>query len=370
MKELLYIGIAQGVLLSILLIIRNYQSNNNTWYLAVFVLALTGIISGPLLNEYFSTWAGLFPDPLVFLIGPSIYLFILSFSQNLNWKDHLVHAIPFLIYIPVLILFYQLVLNSAPNRLDTAEVYGSFFAILIASSKFIHLLLYGYASFGALKRHENVVQTLYSSTDGKDLHWLKILLWSFLILTVVSILIYITAIQFSAKQMILTLFNLSLFSVFLYVLTFFGLRQQNILVGVLPPTLNSETRKKKSLAKYEKSGLKEREIDSLKEQVIQYLETGQFKNPDLNLQQVAEALNTQPHKLSELLNKYMGISFYDLVNRYRVQEVQRLLMHPSTDHLTILAIALENGFNSKSSFNTAFKKFTGMTPSHFRKLNR
>ena len=81
---------------------------------------------------------------------------------------------------------------------------------------------------------------------------------------------------------------------------------------------------------------------------------------------MAEALSVSPHNLSEMINTQLGKNFYDFVNGYRVEEVQRRLVDPGSAHLTVLALGLEAGFNSKSSFNAVFKKHTKMTPSQYR----
>nr|WP_271711474.1 helix-turn-helix domain-containing protein [Marinigracilibium pacificum] len=71
-------------------------------------------------------------------------------------------------------------------------------------------------------------------------------------------------------------------------------------------------------------------------------------------------------KLSTILNQKMNTSFYDFINTARVEEVKRKINDSNHSHLTILGIALESGFNSKSSFNAIFKKYTGMTPREFK----
>jgi AraC-like DNA-binding protein len=90
----------------------------------------------------------------------------------------------------------------------------------------------------------------------------------------------------------------------------------------------------------------------------------------LTLAELALALSTTPHNLSEVINTRTGQNFYDFVNGYRVDEVKERLRDPNADHLTLLAIGLEAGFNSKSSFNAVFKKHTSMTPSEYKKTLR
>jgi AraC-like DNA-binding protein len=80
-------------------------------------------------------------------------------------------------------------------------------------------------------------------------------------------------------------------------------------------------------------------------------------------------LNVSPHNLSEVINSKLKQNFYELVNGYRVEEVKRKLQSPEYDMYSILGIAYESGFNSKTSFNTIFKKYVGQTPSDYKRMN-
>ncbi len=92
-----------------------------------------------------------------------------------------------------------------------------------------------------------------------------------------------------------------------------------------------------------------------------------FLDHDLSLPHLAKKMDLTSHELSYLLNEGLGVSFFEFVNRYRVEEAKTLLLSPEYHHLNILGIAYETGFNSKTTFNTSFKKFTGVSPSEFRK---
>ena len=91
-----------------------------------------------------------------------------------------------------------------------------------------------------------------------------------------------------------------------------------------------------------------------------------YKRAELTLGELAWALDTSPHRLSEVLNAQLRLSFHDFVNGYRVREVQKRLASPDGARYTYLALALDAGFASKSTFNAVFKKQTGMTPSVYR----
>jgi AraC-like DNA-binding protein len=92
-----------------------------------------------------------------------------------------------------------------------------------------------------------------------------------------------------------------------------------------------------------------------------------YLDPEVTLAQLSEKLEILPYQTSEVISRKYKQTFFDLINNYRIAEIKKRLTDPHYDHFSILAIAMECGFNSKSSFNTAFKKFTGCTPSEFRR---
>jgi AraC-like DNA-binding protein len=118
-----------------------------------------------------------------------------------------------------------------------------------------------------------------------------------------------------------------------------------------------------------KAGLNELKINEITSRIITLMEVDKlYQEPELTLQQLASRLQLSVHHLSQAINDGLKKSFYDLVNGYRVEEAKRLLMDDKTVSYTILSIGFEAGFNSKTTFNTVFKKFTGLTPSDFRQL--
>jgi AraC-like DNA-binding protein len=92
-----------------------------------------------------------------------------------------------------------------------------------------------------------------------------------------------------------------------------------------------------------------------------------YLNPNLSLQTLAVALNIPSWELSQLIHDAYSVTFYDFINRYRVNEFKSRIKTKQYQHLTLLAIANECGFNSKSTFNELFKRFEGITPSAYKK---
>lgn len=105
------------------------------------------------------------------------------------------------------------------------------------------------------------------------------------------------------------------------------------------------------------------------ERLLAYVETQKpYLNPELTLAALSDQVAMTPRELSELLNQALGVHFFDFINGHRIAYAQSLLVEYTKR--PILQILLESGFNSKSSFNTAFKKHVGMTPSAYRSKMR
>lgn len=122
--------------------------------------------------------------------------------------------------------------------------------------------------------------------------------------------------------------------------------------------------------KKEPSRLSDEQLERQKERLIQVLKNQSlYLNAELRLSDLASALDVRPYRVSEILSRGLQTSFYDLINRYRVTHAQKLLISPDSSFLNLLGIAMESGFKSKSVFNDAFRKVTGMTPSEFRTGN-
>lgn len=93
-----------------------------------------------------------------------------------------------------------------------------------------------------------------------------------------------------------------------------------------------------------------------------------YQEPELTLQHIADKLQFPTYQVSQAINDGLKKSFYDLINGYRVDEAKLLLLNPKNRNYTILSVGFEAGFNSKTTFNTVFKKFTGQTPTQFREM--
>jgi AraC-like DNA-binding protein len=172
----------------------------------------------------------------------------------------------------------------------------------------------------------------------------------------------------------------------IYVLGYKGIRQPEIFAAtdarggsanILPPADQSsgpalqDTSLKVSEddqnGKYRKSALTGEQAEKILARLVNVMEHDKpYLEMGLTLHMLADKLEVSPHHLSQVINEKLDKSFFDFVNEYRVGEAKKALADSESDRFSILGIAMEAGFNSKSAFYTAFKKYTGMTPSQFK----
>jgi AraC-like DNA-binding protein len=139
--------------------------------------------------------------------------------------------------------------------------------------------------------------------------------------------------------------------------------------GLRQPAIFSGYNENESRAKYKKTSLVDAVKEDFKNKLLLYMETQKpYLEPSLCLNDLAKKVAIPPHHIFQVLNTSLNQNFFDFINSYRIKESRRLLSEQGPDKKMILEILYETGFNSKSVFNTAFKKHTGMTPSQFRKL--
>jgi AraC-like DNA-binding protein len=151
-----------------------------------------------------------------------------------------------------------------------------------------------------------------------------------------------------------------------------------LLVGVLIVTLILKALDQSSFfepagisAKYSGSSFLPGELDALREKITKAMETDcLYLNPELTIDDLSGSLGLQPRMVSQTINAGFGKNFFDFINTYRIEAAQQLFMENTDPKLTVLEVMYQVGFNSKSSFNTQFRKKTGKTPSEFIRYSK
>jgi len=125
------------------------------------------------------------------------------------------------------------------------------------------------------------------------------------------------------------------------------------------------------MLKYQKSGLTENFSNDLKEQLLTLLnEEKVYKMNNISLDILSEKLRTTRHNISQVINEHFDLNFFHLINKYRIQEAQRIFNNDTHNNLHIIDVAYDVGFNNKVTFNKAFKEETNLTPTQYiKKIN-
>ncbi len=128
---------------------------------------------------------------------------------------------------------------------------------------------------------------------------------------------------------------------------------------------------KAASSKYETSSLSPEQKERFCTQIVQHMEAEEpYLDGDLTLRQMADQVDVPPRYVSQVINEKLDQSFTEWVNSYRVEAAKNLLVDDAREHLTVVAIAHEAGFNSKSTFYSAFKRKAGTTPAAYRRTQR
>jgi YesN/AraC family two-component response regulator len=121
--------------------------------------------------------------------------------------------------------------------------------------------------------------------------------------------------------------------------------------------------------KYQTINVTDEEVDDVFRSVETLMQQGRlYLEPDISLANLSKQLKISAQKLSFVINTRAGSNFNEYINKFRVKNAIEILKNPGSKDLTIASIGYDSGFNSLSSFNVAFKKFTGVTPSEYRKV--
>lgn len=299
-----------------------------------------------------------FKDPLLFLY----ILSIIYLDFKLKWI-HLVHAIPWLICIVILtpnffLTSYEVQSSFLSNYNKTSES-----QIIDVFSKVIEIV-YIIAELYYVIRYRKLLLENFTGKEAFDNYrWVKQLI---IFILVGQLLTFIKGYlrDYSA-------FDFDVINVFRIVLLAFGLFFSFWLVfkALLSPKLFRGVNVKLQLSKelLSKSGVNNR-INEQIEQLKSFMKTEEpFLDPSLTIKSLSERIDIPHRDLSILINQELGQHFFDFINVYRIEKAMSILKDPSKKRHTVLEILYEVGFNSKSSFNTAFKKYTGKTPTAFRK---
>ncbi len=295
---------------------------------------------------------------LALLAGPLFYLYLrtLATGRGLRSRDW-GHLLPAFAMVWVRMPFYlagsqdkvQILMGELPFSESwwLPEIFFAYRGIAVAT--ITHLSLYGWWASRLVERQAGVRRQFF--------RLLTALYWSF---TGAYLFYYI--LSWTPYFSLALDYSISLaMVVFIYTIGFLAIRQPGIFsAGTLRAALRPE--------KYRNSALTPGAVQSLISSLEQYMKSERpYLESELRLPQLAETLSSNTHHLSQAINEHFGQTFSAYVNRYRVQEAQRLLRHPEWQDRSLMEVAYAAGFNNKTTFYKAFKEVAGQLPSDYRK---
>ncbi|MFN1215780.1 helix-turn-helix domain-containing protein [Chryseobacterium kwangjuense] len=346
-----------------------YKTSNSLF--AVFLILNAIDISEPLFNMIADgpSDLGMFRTTFAFLQIPVFYLYVISvcYSDFKLKPKYLLHLLPFLMVNLVLLpRFYTVDAAAKMSFIQNRQNMIEFQTIHIL----IHLqmALYIIAVFRVLRKSKKLYLENYAGKNISSYNWL----FQF---TVVLTILYAVAflkniLKFSDYQYVSEWIRIGLLSSSLFVFCWYLFKALNN--PGLFRNIDSKLKLVSELVSEEKSSkepiVDEREYNEDLLKLKKYMaEKRPFLNSSLTIQDVSNDIEIPVRDLSLLINHQLGQHFYDFVNTYRIESAKDILKDTSKTKVTVLEILYEVGFNSKSSFNTAFKKHTGNTPTAYRK---
>lgn len=300
-----------------------------------------------------------------FAMAPALYLSVLYFtSPDKKFRLlELLHFVPFLLF--AVFALSNLVPHSFKNTLEqfvlrTTHLNPGF---LVFGSIVVQVITYWILSWVRLVQHRNNVKLFSSASQPIDLWWLRYLLiglaW--------MVFLWLNTEIFGIEVIRSVAPFGHMFAV--YFIAYFSLKQQEIFAFDNKSVIEIKEiiREEETKTVSKPPRIPDSEFSLQKQKLENLMSTEKpFLNPTLGLPDLAIRLKVTSHELSYLVNEGFGENFYQFVNRYRVEEAKRLLHSKEHQHLNMLGIAYESGFNSKTTFNTTFKKLTGLSPSEYQ----
>ena len=346
------LGSAQGFFIALLLYRRQVSNRPASYYLLTILLLVSTLLLAKLSfqSEWVLKYAEiiLLPDVILFAIGPCIWLFTrhLLLLPVLDRRQWLLHASPAIFYLTVVCTILGQHLGQHWHFLSTEEVIFGFY--LIEGAGIISLATYFLKSLRLLRNAQ--LQSLETTVVPAAARFLPVFFKFGLFLTAIWTCSFVFhVINFDPKYLAYQVFWL-LLAAYVYWLAYRVLLGSEIFdlpqIDPAPAPVD----------------------ESLVHQVQTFIEQHQpFLEPSLKLGDLANQLNIPRHELSRIINHGFGKTFFDLINTYRIRTFIELRKHSPESEKSILELAYEVGFNSKSAFNRAFRKIKGSSPSQFFK---
>jgi AraC-like DNA-binding protein len=360
-----FLGAVQGILLSLILYSKKYEEGGHQ-FLALYIFVYSVGLTEPYVEQHqFGTASKLLLSLIQsfnFLYGPLLYFFVrqITGSQVTKSLRTALHFVPFAAGI-IFMSWMILTGRSVESELSELTMFV-LFELTVAQ-----MLMYNFRALSVLRRKENLVAGSGQLQFNDDLRWIRRFVQLITVTYIASFILthlLIFGLQ-AAANFYLVVQVLIAFTIYLTSYRIIFRPQFLQLTMKVEETIEKLTSGK---TKYQRSGLKDADRMQLADALAKYMEEHKpYLDNSLSLQSLSEKIGISKNHLTEVLNTQFGQSFFDFINKYRVEEVKRMLVEKEFEHLSITGIGVEAGFRSKTAFLMNFKKFTGVRPAEYKK---
>jgi len=324
-------------------------------------------------HNAYTTFIYYFPVDHSFLLGPLVWFYFKSVTnrQFQFYSKDFWHFIPELVYLCYRagLFFKDIVIDHWISDRPLNYHYGTrgpladgiepFEGILFYLGQ-IAVMVYFVATIRLYRRYRFYLNQNFSKTDQVQFKWLRNFLYAVVAGQLIALGYFLVDILSSQPLTYIDEWGaFFLWGVIIYYLSISGYNTDQAIFNKL------DFRPSEAAASPEEVNSPFLEI---KQRLIEFLEKEKpYLDPELTLSELSRQLSLPAPQISQTINQEMGQNFNELINSYRIQEVKAKMADPRNEHLSLLGLALDSGFNSKATFNRVFKKMTGQTPSEFYK---
>ena len=302
----------------------------------------------------------------LFLHGPALWFYIKSLSEpDFRFKPlYLLHFIPFIFF--SVFQYFNFISLTVPEKIlflenDLFKEQISYKITVLAIG--VSTISYNSWALSLIRRRRDRLMQQYSKIEDIDLGWLNALTIAALICYSVNVALFILDLifHFATYKYLMFLTN-SFATVYVLFLGYFGIRQGNIFINSVVVTRKSDGKP----ASNEIPSPAITTDDAFIRTLIRNMEEKQpYLDPEITISRLSGLLDVKIEFLSEVLNTRLNQNFFDFINKYRIEEFKIQSILKANNHLSIMGIAYNCGFNSKASFYRAFKKFEGISPTDY-----
>lgn len=346
-------GVPLGIFVALVLNSGTRRASKANFFLTLLILGLAfsllhSLAAGSVLS-HFSITSFAIGDPTLLIIAPFLWFYVseLTGTRGKFSVRELSHFIPF-----VLICILSLIRKTPFQAEDFRWVNIGFW--IFAAAQFTVYQIFIHRRW---RLYQRWINREMSNTENLDIGWVRFFLMVFMLINLFFVVNLIVTIHMPhvgwQNSLVAVVFSLSIFA-----LGYKGILQQQA------PATPEENLSEPTLLLPEKKFVDE----DLKQKLLRFMDEHKpYLNAELTLSDLARQLNISRGKLSELINEGTGNNFYDFVNTYRVDEVKRSMADPTKNKYSLLGLAMDAGFKSKSTFNLIFKRVTGLTPTEYKR---